>query len=126
MKSNYEYVTEFIEKHHYHTKIKVQCLGSVDSESIKTVEFDKRDIPSERKIKIEDIRFDIDSLLPEDVFYRWLEHVDNKNNEYVDYMYWLTKTDHRYVPKSLENVSTENIKKLIYDKLEQIKKMRWV
>ena len=86
MKSNYEYIKEFVEKHKYKTNFKVQCFKSVDVDSIRSVIFDKDDIPSEKKISIEDIRYDIDSSFPEDVFYRYLEFCDKNPDKDITYI----------------------------------------
>ena len=125
MKSNYDYIKEFIIKHNYKNKVKVQCFGNVGIDSIKTVIFDKTDIPSERKIDIEDIKYDIESLLPEDVFYRWLEYVENKNNSYVSYIYWMTKMDNKYEPMGLDKSESEKLRKLIYNKIDELRNIKW-
>ena len=77
--TNVEYIFEFANKHNFP---KTECevvFNAVDDGSgrdiyttdddIKAVRFDKSLV--ENEIKIEDIRFDIDTNLPEDVFNSW-------------------------------------------------------
>ena len=125
MKSNFEYLKEFVKKHNYSEQIHVQCYKSIGIDSIKTVVFDEKDIPSKRKIRIEDIRYDIDTSLPEDVFYRWLEYLNEDENNDVTYIYWMTQMDNHYEPMGIDKSSSERVRKKIYDKLEEIKNMRW-
>lgn len=125
MTSNLEYLQDFIQKHHYNNEIHVQCYKDLDYDSIKYVIFNKQDIPSETKINMEDIRYDIDTDLPEDVFYRWLEYINDKENDEVSYIYWMTKMDNHYFPMNIDNSESEKMKTLIYDKLNELKNMRW-
>ena len=87
--------------------------------------YDEYDIPSKRKIRIEDIRYDIDTSLPEDVFYRWLEYLNEDENNDVTYIYWMTQMDNHYEPMGIDKSSSERVRKKIYDKLEEMKNMRW-
>ena len=125
MKSTFEYLKEFVNKHNYSEQIHVQCYKSIGIDSIKTVVFDEKDIPSKRKIRIEDIRYDIDTSLPEDVFYRWLEYLNEDENNDVTYIYWMTQMDNHYEPMGIDKSSSERVRKKIYDKLEEMKNMRW-
>lgn len=125
MKSNYDYIKEFIVKHNYSNKVKVQCFKQMEVDNIKHVIFDEIDIPSGRKVNMEDIKYDIDSSLPEDVFYRWLEYVDKINDEAITYIYWMTKMDNRYEPIGIDKSESEKMRHMIYDKLDEMKKMRW-
>ena len=125
MKSNLDYIKDFISKHNYNEQIKVQCFKSVGIDSIKYVIFDKKDIPSGMRVDIEDIKYDIDTSLPEDVFYRWLEYLDKNKDNKVSYIYWMTKMDNKYEPIGIDKTESENFRKIIYDKLNEIKNMKW-
>ena len=97
--TNVEYIFEFANKHNFP---KTECevvFNAVDDGSgrdiyttdddIKAVRFDKSLV--ENEIKIEDIRFDIDTNLPEDVFNSW----QNENPE-MSFRGWIAMG--RYVP----------------------------
>lgn len=124
MLTNVEYLQKFVKKHHYKDKIHVQCIGEITTENINTVIFDTCDIPSGVKIELDDIKYDIDSLLPEDVFYRWLEYIGS--NKYVSYKYWMTKMDNKYFPIGVDNSEALRIKDSIYSKLNELKAKTWI
>ena len=97
--TNVEYIFLFANKHNFP---KTECevvFNAVDDDSgrdiyttdddIKAVRFDKSLVKNE--IKIEDIRFDIDTNLPEDVFNSW----QNDNPE-MSFRGWISMG--RYVP----------------------------
>ena len=97
--TNVEYIFEFANKHNFP---KTECevvFNAVDDGSgkdiyttdddIKAVRFDKSLV--ENEIKIEDIRFDIDTNLPEDVFNSW----QNDNPE-MSFRGWIAMG--KYVP----------------------------
>lgn len=125
MKSNFEYIKEFVEKHNYDKHVHVQCFKTVDLDSVKTVVFNEVDIPSKKPINLDDIKYDIDSDLPEDVFYRWLEYCDKHKDSDVTYIYWMTKMDNHYEPMGIDKSESEKVKNLIYSKLEEMRQMRW-
>lgn len=125
MFNNLDYLKEFVKKHHYDEKIHVQFNGVANCDNIKTVIFDKKNIPSERKIDIDDIKYDVDSSLPEDVFYRYLEYLDKSKSD-VSYIYWMTKMDNHYEPMGIDNSESEKIRKIIYNKIEEIRKSKWI
>lgn len=126
MQSNYEYLKEFVEKHKYRTSFKVQCFRTVGVDSIKSVIFDKKDVPSGKKISMEDIRYDIDSSFPEDVFYRYLEFCDANPDKDVSYIYWMTQMDNKYVPMGIDKSESEKLKKVLYESLNNFKKLKWI
>jgi hypothetical protein len=70
-------------------------------DDIKAVRFDKSLV--ENEIKMEDIRFDIDSNFPEDVFFMW----QNDNPE-MSFKGWIAMG--RYIPTIIQN--TEFLDKL--------------
>jgi hypothetical protein len=97
--TNVEYIFEFANKHNFP---KTECevvFNAVDDGSgrdiyttdydIKAVRFDKSLV--ENEIKMEDIRFDIDTNLPEDVFHSW-----QSDNPDVSFKSWIAMG--RYVP----------------------------
>ena len=123
--TNVEYIFEFANKHNFP---KTECevvFNAVDDGSgrdiyttdddIKAVRFDKSLV--ENEIKIEDIRFDIDTNLPEDVFNSW----QNDNPE-MSFRGWIAMG--RYVPIVEKNAEFFNeldmLTKEIQMKLETI------
>ena len=120
-----EYIFEFANKHNFP---KTECevvFNAIDDGSgrdiyttdddIKAVRFDKSLV--ENEIKIEDIRFDIDTNLPEDVFNSW----QNDNPE-MSFKGWIAMG--RYVPIIEKNADFFNeldmLTKEIQMKLETI------
>lgn len=102
--TNVEYIFEFANKHGFP---KTECevvFNAVDDGSgrdiyttdddIVSVRFDKSIV--EHEIKIEDIRFDIDSNFPEDVFDMW-----QKDNPDISFRGWIAMG--RYVPTIIQN-----------------------
>ena len=125
MQSNYDYLKEFVKKHKYSPKFRVQCFRTVDYDSIRYVIFDKKDIPSGKKINMEDIRYDVISSLPEDVFYRYLEFCEKNPDKDISYVYWMTKMDNKYAPMGVDTSDSEKLRELIYSKIDEIKNMKW-
>lgn len=124
MKSNVDYIREFVLKHHYNTQVHVQCHGGRHDYNIRMVIFDENDVPSKKEVSIDDIKYDIDSSLPEDVFYRWLEYCD-ENEDDVSYVYWMTKMDNKYFPMGVDTSELRHVKEQIYFKIDELKNMRW-
>ena len=102
--TNVEYIFLFAEKHNFP---KTECevvFNAVDDGSgrdiyttdddIKAVRFDKSLV--ENEIKMEDIRFDIDSNFPEDVFFMW-----QNDNPKISYKGWIAMG--RYIPTIIQN-----------------------
>ena len=102
--TNVEYIFEFANKHNFQ---KTECevvFNAVDDgsgrdiyttdDNIISVRFDKSIV--EHEIKIEDIRFDIDSNFPEDVFDMW-----QKDNPEMSFRGWIAMG--RYVPTIIQN-----------------------
>lgn len=101
--TNVEYIFLFAEKHNFP---KTECeviFNSIGANNINifdadddiiSVKFDKSLV--ENEIRIEDIRFDIDSNFPEDVFFMW-----QKDNPTVSFRTWISMG--RYVPTIIQN-----------------------
>jgi hypothetical protein len=122
--TNVEYIFEFANKHNFP---KTECevvFNAVDDGSsvihttdddIIAVRFDKSLVKNE--IKIEDIRFDIDSNFPEDVFFMWQE-----DNPEISFRSWIAMG--RYVPTIIQNADffneLDDITKEIEMKLENM------
>lgn len=107
--SNLEYIYLFAEKHNFpRTECEI-LFNAVDDGSgrdiyttdddIISVKFDKSLV--ENEIKIDDIRFDIDSQFPEDVFFMW-----QKNNPEMSYKGWIAMG--KYVPTIIKNADFFN------------------
>lgn len=123
--TNVEYIFEFANKHNFP---KTECevvFNAVDDGSgrdiyttdddIKAVRFDKSLV--EHEINMEDIRFDIDTNLPEDVFYAW-----QSDNPDISFKGWIAMG--RYVPIVEKNAEffeeLDSVTKEIQMKLETI------
>lgn len=107
--TNVEYIFLFAEKHNFP---KTECevvFNAVDDGSgndihttdddIVSVRFDKSLV--ENEIKMEDIRFDIDSDFPEDVFSMW-----QKDNPEISFRGWIAMG--RYIPTIIQNAEYLN------------------
>lgn len=107
--TNVEYIFLFAEKHNFP---KTECevvFNAVDDGSgrdihttdddIIAVRFDKNLV--ENEIKMEDIRFDIDSDFPEDVFPMW-----QKDNPEMSFKGWIAMG--KYVPTIIQNADFLN------------------
>ena len=123
--TNIDYIFLFAEKHNFP---KMECevvFNAVDDGSgndiyttdddIISVKFDKSVV--ENEIKIEDIRFDIDSEFPEDVFDIW-----QKDDPSIPFRTWISLG--RYVPTVIRNAEyfdeLESLTKEIQMKLESV------
>lgn len=126
MKGNFDYIKEFVEKHHYDgSALTVRCYGQVCHDNIRYVRFCEKDVSSPRYIHIDDIQYDINTQLPEDVFYRYLEYLDNNPEKEVSYIDWMTKMDNKYEPIGIDKSESEKLRKELFDKLEELKQQRW-
>lgn len=107
--TNVEYIFEFANKHNF-PKTECQVMfNAIDDGSgndihttdddIVAVRFDKSLIANE--IQIEDIRFDIDSNFPEDVFYMW-----QKDEPEISFREWISLG--RYMPTIIQNTEFFN------------------
>ena len=123
--TNVEYIFLFAEKHNFP---KTECevvFNAVDDGSgrdiyttdddIKSVKFDKSLV--ENEIKMEDIRFDIDSDFPEDVFFMW-----QKDNPEISFKGWIAMG--KYIPTIIQNADflneLDSLTKEIEMKLESV------
>ena len=123
--TNVEYIFLFAEKHNFP---KTECevvFNAVDDGSgrdiyttdddIRAVRFDKSLV--ENEIKIEDIRFDIDSDFPEDVFSMW-----QKDAPEISFKGWIAMG--KYIPTIIQNADflneLDSLTKEIEMKLESV------
>jgi hypothetical protein len=123
--TNVEYIFLFAEKHNFP---KTECevvFNAVDDGSgrdiyttdddIRAVRFDKSLV--ENEIKMEDIRFDIDSDFPEDVFSMW-----QKDNPEISFKGWIAMG--KYIPTIIQNADflneLDSLTKEIEMKLESV------
>jgi hypothetical protein len=123
--TNVEYIFLFAEKHNFP---KTECevvFNAVDDGSgndihttdddIIAVRFDKSLV--ENEIKMDDIRFDIDSDFPEDVFSMW-----QKDDPEISFRSWIAMG--RYIPTIIQNADflneLESLTKEIEMKLELV------
>ena len=123
--TNIEYIFLFAEKHNFP---KTECevvFNAIDDGSgndiyttdddIIAVRFDKSLV--ENEIKMEDIRFDIDSDFPEDVFFMW-----QKDNPEISFKGWIAMG--KYIPTIIQNADflneLDSLTKEIEMKLESV------
>lgn len=123
--TNVEYIFLFAEKHNFP---KTECevvFNAVDDGSgrdiyttdddIRAVRFDKSLVDNE--IKMEDIRFDIDSDFPDDAFSMW-----QKDNPEISFKEWIALG--KYMPTIIQNADflneLESLTKEIEMKLELV------
>ena len=117
--TNVEYIFLFAEKHNFP---KTECevvFNAVDDGSgrdiyttdddIRAVRFDKSLV--ENEIKMEDIRFDIDSDFPEDVFFMW-----QKDDPKISFKGWIAMG--KYIPTIIQNAEYLNELDLLTKEIE--------
>ena len=124
--TNLEYIFLFAEKHNFpKTECEVvfnavdDCSGgdihTTDDDDIISVKFDKSLV--ENEIKMSDIRFDIDSNFPDDVFFMW-----QKDDPEISFRNWIAMG--RYVPTIIQNADyfyeLDSLTKEIEMKLESL------
>ena len=107
--TNVEYIFLFAEKHNFPKTTCEVVFNAIDDGSgkdinttdddILSVKFDKSLV--ENEIRMEDIRFDIDSQFPEDVFHAW-----QKDNPEMSFKGWIAMG--RYVPTLIQNADFFN------------------
>ena len=107
--TNVEYIFLFAEKHNFPKTTCEVVFNAIDDGSgrdinttdddILSVKFDKSLVANE--IRMEDIRFDIDSQFPEDVFHVW-----QKDNPEMSFKGWIAMG--RYVPTLIQNADFFN------------------
>jgi hypothetical protein len=123
--TNVEYIFEFANKHKF-PKTECEVVFNVEDDGsgndiyttdddIIAVRFDKSLV--ENEIKMEDIRFDIDTNLPEDVFFSW-----QSDKPEISFRGWIAMG--RYVPVIAKNAEffdeLDSLTKEIQMKLETL------
>ena len=123
--TNLEYIFLFAEKHNFPKSDCEVVFNAVDDGSgkdiyttdddILAVRFDKNLV--ENEIRMEDIRFDIDSDFPEDVFSIW-----QKDNPEISFREWIAMG--KYIPTIIQNADflyeLDSLTKEIEMKLESV------
>jgi hypothetical protein len=114
--TNVEYIFEFANKHNFPKSECEVMFNAVDDGSgndiyttdddIIAVKFDESLVKNE--IRIEDIRFDIDSDFPDDVFFMWQKDMPD-----VSFRTWISMG--RYVPTIIQNTE-------FFDELDRLTK----
>jgi hypothetical protein len=114
--TNVEYIFEFANKHNF-PQSECEVVFNIPDDGVTpniyatdddiiSVKFDKSIV--ENEIKIEDIRFDIDSDFPEDVFFMW-----QKDNPEMSFRGWIAMG--KYIPTIIKNTE-------FFDELEVLTK----
>ena len=114
--TNVEYIFEFANKHNF-PKSECEVVFNIPDDGVTpniyatdddiiSVKFDKSIV--ENEIKIEDIRFDIDSDFPDDVFFMW-----QKDNPEMSFKGWIAMG--KYIPTIIKNTE-------FFDELEVLTK----
>ena len=114
--TNVEYIFEFANKHNF-PQSECEVVFNIPDDGVTpniyatdddiiSVKFDKSLV--ENEIKIEDIRFDIDSDFPEDVFFMW-----QKDNPEMSFKGWIAMG--KYIPTLIKNTE-------FFDELEVLTK----
>ena len=123
--TNVEYIFLFAEKHNFPKSDCEVVFNAIDDGSgkdiyttdddILAVRFDKNLV--ENEIRMEDIRFDIDSDFPEDVFSMW-----QKDNPEISFREWIAMG--KYIPTIIQNADflyeLDSLTKEIEMKLESV------
>ena len=123
--TNLEYIFLFAEKHNFPKSDCEVVFNAVDDGSgkdiyttdddILAVRFDKNIV--ENEIRMDDIRFDIDSDFPEDVFSMW-----QKDNPEISFREWIAMG--KYIPTIIQNADflyeLDSLTKEIEMKLESV------
>ena len=97
--TNVEYIFVFADKHNF-PKTECEVIfntvdgGNITDDDIKSVKFDKSLVAND--LNMDDIRFDIDSDFPEDVFEMW-----QKDDPSISFKSWIALG--RYVPTIIQN-----------------------
>ena len=123
--TNVEYIFLFAEKHNFPKSDCEVVFNAVDDGSGKDIYTTDDDILAvrfdtnlvENEIRMEDIRFDIDSDFPEDVFSMW-----QKDNPEISFREWIAMG--KYIPTIIQNADflyeLDSLTKEIEMKLESV------
>lgn len=110
---NIDYLTEFFKKHNLTGKVRIKYSSSIIlDEYISDIIFENGDV-----VNINDIRFDIDSDFPNDIFDQW---IIIRREEDISLLDWLKNNTH-YFPKNIDNSSVEEYKKELESVVDEIK-----
>ena len=110
---NIDYLTEFFKKHNLTGKVRIKYSSSIIlDEYISDIIFENGDV-----VNINDIRFDIDSDFPNDIFDQW---IIIRRKEDISLLDWLKNNTH-YFPKNIDNSSVEEYKKELESVVDEIK-----
>ena len=110
---NIDYLTEFFKKHNLTGKVRIKYSSSIIlDEYISDIIFENGDV-----VNINNIRFDIDSDFPNDIFDQW---IIVRREEDISLLDWLKNNTH-YFPKNIDNSSVEEYKKELESVVDDIK-----
>ena len=111
--TNIDYLEQFFRKHKLSGRINLKFSSIVRDEYISDIVFENGDV-----ININDIIFDIESDLPDDLFDKWMN--SRKEND-ISFQEWI-QTDIHYVPKELDRSSIEEYQKEMNILVDDVKK----
>lgn len=121
MLGNLEYLNEFVTKHNFNSNVQLRFNGAVHEDYIQSVVFNKKDIDSEYRVSLDDVKYDIDSDLPADVFLRWIEYLNAGGD--ASYIAWMTKMDNHYIPMGVDGSEGEKMRIMVENTIDDLKKM---
>ena len=120
MIGNLEYLHEFVKKHNFDSNVQLRFRGTVHEDNIQSVVFNKKDIKTEHRVSLNDVKYDVDTNLPADVFLRWIEYLDAGGD--ASYITWMTKMDNHYTPMNIDNSEGEKMRLMVENTINELKK----
>lgn len=116
---NIEYLTAFFKKHNIpKCNINVDFFGGNEDEDMCSITFQDMKSPLNLPISLPDIRFDIDTNLPEYSFNEWMEYRQSNNISYIE---WFSKGNLSF-PKNIDTSSIKEYQKELTEVINNLEK----
>ena len=110
--TNIDYLELFFKKHKLSGKIKLKFSSAVRDENITDIVFEDDTV-----ININDVIFDIESELPDDLYELWLSSREND----ISFKDWI-QTDIHYIPKEIDRSPIEEYQRELTTLVDDVKK----